>query len=155
MIRVLFVCLGNICRSPMAEGVFQHLVNEADLSEQILVDSAGTAGYHVGEQAHSGTRRTLQAHKIPYGGRARQLDRHDLKTFDYVLAMDASNLSNIERIKPQDSPSTVKLFLDYASGLDEREVPDPYYTGEFEKVYDMVQNAAQGLLQAIRQEHQL
>lgn len=155
MVNVLFVCLGNICRSPMAEGVFQHLVNEAGLSDQIQVDSAGTSGYHVGERAHSGTRNVLKKHNIPYDGRSRQLARNDFDEFDYVLAMDSSNLADIRAMKPDDSQTVVRLFLEYAGGVGETDVPDPYYTGQFDYVYELVEAGARGLLDAIRKEHNL
>lgn len=156
MIRVLFVCLGNICRSPMAEGVFQHLVDEAGLSAQIAVDSAGTGSWHVGEQAHRGTRQVLAAHGIDYRGRARQISSADLKHFDYIMAMDADNLDGVRALVARhDSPAVIRLFMDYAPEAGEREVPDPYYDGRFEVVYDLVRQAAAGLLAHIRAEHGL
>lgn len=155
MVKVLFVCLGNICRSPMAEGVFQHLVNEAGLSEQIMVDSAGTSSYHIGETAHSGTRHVLAQHDIPYNGRARTISSQDFAIFDYILAMDEDNLASLRSKLPKDNQPVTKLFLDYADGIQEREVPDPYYKGNFEHVYQLVEVGAKGLLQAIRAEHNL
>ncbi len=154
-VRVLFVCLGNICRSPMAEGVFQHLVNEAGLGDEIIVDSAGTGSWHVGEQAHRGTRAVLQKHGIPYNGRARQLTPEDFDQFDYILAMDNSNLSNIRRMLPDDSDAVVMRFLDVDDDVDEKEVPDPYYDGRFEYVYALVERGAQALLARIREEQGL
>lgn len=155
-IRVLFVCLGNICRSPMAEAVFQQMVNEAGLADKIHVDSAGTGSWHVGESAHSGTLRTLQKHEIPYNGRARQIVVNDMETFDYVLAMDHSNLSNIRKYR--DGKAQTQLFLQDA--LDRGlvtvdEVPDPYYTGNFNETYELVQNGSRALLDRIRTEHNL
>lgn len=155
-IRVLFVCLGNICRSPMAEAVFQQMVNEAGLADKIHVDSAGTGSWHVGESAHSGTLRTLQKHEILYNGRARQIVVNDMETFDYVLAMDHSNLSNIRKYR--DGKAQTQLFLQDA--LDRGlvtvdEVPDPYYTGNFNETYELVQNGSRALLDRIRTEHNL
>lgn len=155
MVRVLFVCLGNICRSPMAEAVFQHKVNQAGLSDQIVVDSAGTGGWHVGETAHSGTLRELAKNQIPYDGRARQFSRADFENFDYILAMDYENLHHVKSKQPKDSTAVVKLFLEYADGVTEKEVPDPYYVGGFDRVYQLVENASEGLLKAIRAEHGL
>lgn len=155
MIRVLFVCLGNICRSPMAEGVFQQLVIDEGLGDQIMVDSAGTSGFHAGERAHGGTRKILQEHSIHYDGRSRQLSRLDFSDFDYLLAMDNSNLSNIKRMMPDNSPATVVLFLNYATQTTETEVPDPYYSGGFDYVYELIEDAARGFLKHLRETHNL
>lgn len=155
MIRVLFVCLGNICRSPMAEGLFQHLVDEAGLSDKILIDSAGTGSWHVGERAHRGTRRELKKHGIDYKGRARQISRSDFDNFDYILAMDQSNLRNIRGMVPENTQAHIGLFMDYAPQAGTREVPDPYYSGGFDRVYALVEMAAEGLLATIREEHNL
>lgn len=155
MIRVLFVCLGNICRSPMADGVFQQMVKDAGLEDKILVDSAGTSGYHEGQMAHGGTRKILKKNDIPYKGRSRPLVKSDFSNFDYILAMDDSNLADIEARTPADSKATIRMFLDYATDVEIREVPDPYYTGGFEYVFGLVQNGCTGLLKAIREEHNL
>ncbi len=156
MIRVLFVCMGNICRSPMAEGVFQHLVDEAGLSDQIMVDSAGVGSWHIGEPAHRGTRQVLAAHGIRYQGRARRISAADLQNFEYILAMDAENLDDVRALTRQGETSAeIRLFMDYAPEAGAREVPDPYYSGRFEYVYDLVRQAAAGLLAHIRAEHGL
>jgi protein-tyrosine phosphatase len=154
-IRVLFVCLGNICRSPMAEAVFQHMVDKAGLGDAITVDSAGTGNWHVGERAHGGTRHILRKHGIRYDGRARQITRADFANFDYILAMDASNLSDLQRMIPGDSEAEVRRFLEFAEGESERDVPDPYYNNRFEAVYRLVSAGAEGLLAHIRAEHDL
>lgn len=153
-VRVLFVCMGNICRSPMAEAVFQHMVNEAGLSDKIIVDSAGTHGYHVGEHADSRTLDVLHQQNIPYNGRARRFTKADVETFDYVLAMDYENLHGMDRIAGA-SPK-IRLFLSYANeaGLtSQREVPDPYYDGTFQRVYDLVTLGAKALLDDIKRTH--
>ena len=154
-VRVLFVCLGNICRSPMAEGLFQHLVDEAGLGDDISVDSAGTGSWHIGERAHRGTRSVLQKHGIAYDGRARQITRADFDRFDYILALDDSNLYDLERMIPDDSDVVLRRFLDFADDVREKEVPDPYYSGRFDAVYALVEHGAQALLDHIRAEHGL
>lgn len=155
MINVLFVCLGNICRSPMADGVFQNMVEAAGLSDKIHIDSAGTAGYHVGETAHRGTLKTLKKHGINYNGRSRQLNHQDFEKYDYILAMDDDNLATIRSQMPANSQATIRLFLDYANEVKTREVPDPYYNGRFDEVYELVLAGSQGLLETIRKEHNL
>jgi protein-tyrosine phosphatase len=154
VIRVLFVCMGNICRSPMAEAVFQHMVNEAGLSSKFSIDSAGTGGWHAGETAHRGTLKVLKEKNIPYDGRARQFVRADLDKFDYVLAMDSENLSGIHHYKGD--RAEVRLFLDYAvqaGTVRLKEVPDPYYDGRFEQTYELVTLGCKVLLDHIRAEH--
>jgi protein-tyrosine phosphatase len=154
-VRVLFVCLGNICRSPMAEGVFQHLVDEAGLSDKILVESAGTGSWHVGERAHPGTRSILRQNGIDYHGRARQVRNRDFEYFDYILAMDDSNLADLRTMMLPNSKAEVRRFLDFAVDLPTREVPDPYYNGRFEEVYQLVRQGAEGLLAHIREQEEL
>lgn len=149
-IKVLFVCLGNICRSPMAEAVFQKMVDEAGLSNQITVDSAGTGSWHVGEKAHRGTRRVLSQHGIEYNGRARQVRSQDLDPQTYVIAMDQSNLTDLERAFGS-HPRLYRL-LDFASQNEVRDVPDPYYNGNFEYVYQLVSDGCAGLLATIREQ---
>ena len=172
-LRVLFVCLGNICRSPMAEAIFRHLVKEAGLEETIDVESAGTGGWHAGERPHSGTRAVLQAHQIEIGGkRARQLSRADLTNFDYIIAMDAENVSDIQSLFGRRVPRLLEFakqnseFAQRNSEFAKRnsetsppgailDVPDPYYTNTFDEVYSLVLAGCRGLLDHIRAEHNL
>ncbi len=151
-VRVLFVCLGNICRSPMAEAVFAHLVERAGLDGEIEIDSAGTSSYHIGQRAHRGTRDVLRRNGIDYEGDARQVTPRDFERFDYILAMDGDNLADLRRLMPKDSQAVVKRFLDYADGVKIHDVPDPYYTNRFDDVYALVRQGAEGLLAAIRQD---
>ncbi len=158
MIRVLFVCLGNICRSPMAEAVFQQRVREAGLEGQIEVDSAGTSGWHAGETAHRGTLDVLRRKKIPYDGRSRKFTQADLEGFDYVLTMDNSNYRNVQRMTSPGSHAEVAMFLSYAQAegaIEDTEVPDPYYDNNFDGVYDLVTTGSDALLRKIRADHNL
>jgi len=156
MIGVIFVCLGNICRSPMAEAVFADLVEKAGLRQHFRIDSAGTAGYHVGEAPHPGTRRILRQHNIAYQGRARQFHRHDFDRFDYIIALDDANLSDLEWMGGGGKHRRkIHRLLDFARHTDRRDVPDPYYTGDFEGVYRLVLDGCRGLLEHIRAEHNL
>jgi len=134
----------------MAEGIFQQLVADAGLSDRFAIDSAGTSGYHVGEKAHPGTRQILQQHGIPYDGRSRQLQKADgVDPNGWLIVMDNSNLRDAKRLIG-DHPRLVRL-LDFADRYPNLEdVPDPYYTGGFDVVYDMVRNGCEGLLREIR-----
>lgn len=148
-VRVIFVCLGNICRSPMAEAIFQKYVDEAGLSDAICVDSVGTSSYHVGEPAHPGTRRVLAHHGISYDGRARQIRSEDAGNgITYLIAMDSDNVQEL-RQRFGDTPSIHRL-LDYATHSSVHDVPDPYYTDNFDYVYRLVEDGCRGLLSAIR-----
>jgi len=152
-IRVLMVCLGNICRSPTAEAMLRKKVREAGLDDRIEVDSAGTADYHVDSPpdrravAH-GEKRGLAMKTL----RGRQVERADFDRFDFVLAMDDDNLADLQRIRPAGSHAKVALLLTYAAGAGAREVPDPYYGGAdgFETVLDLVELAADGFIAATR-----
>ena len=153
-INVLFVCLGNICRSPMAEAVFRDLVAKNHLADRFEISSAGTGDWHVGEPPHRGTREALKRHDIdPNGLIAKHLTQPMLDRADYVVAMDGENLSDL-RLWGVDRAKLSRL-LDHATGLDARDVPDPYYDGRFEVVYELVRLGSQGLLQEIRREHNL
>jgi protein-tyrosine phosphatase len=153
MVKVLFVCMGNICRSPTAEGVFAKLVNEEGLNELIEIDSAGTHAYHVGEPPdtraqHSALTRGIDISLL----RARRARAEDFDYFDYVLAMDEDNYQHLLLVCPENHQHKLQLFLDYAPHLEYSEVPDPYYGGAkgFDLVLDMVEQAGRGLLEHIR-----
>ena len=152
-IKVLFVCMGNICRSPTAEAVFRHYVAQAGLLEHIHIDSAGTHDYHIGDAPDSRTRLAAQRRGYDMSQlHGRQVEVGDFACFDYVLAMDEANLSILQDLRPRDAQSHLGLFLEFAESRSEREVPDPYYGGAdgFERVLDMVEDAAAGLLRHIR-----
>lgn len=156
LVNVLFVCMGNICRSPTAEGVFAHKVKEAGLDDVIGIDSAGTHAYHVGEPPDRRAQQAASARGFDIGYIcARRASTGDFEQFDYVLAMDYDNLENLKAICAPENKNKLKLFLEYASFDDIKEVPDPYYGGAqgFERVLDMVEDASEGLLNAIREQH--
>ncbi len=154
MINVLFVCMGNICRSPMAEAVFRHLVNEAGLADQFHIDSVGTHSYHVGEPAHRGTRRVLANHNIECEVISRRVAQTDLRDADYILVADRGNLADLKaQARGISMENRLHLLLDFAPDQPLREVPDPYYSGNFEQTYQLVDEACRGLLAQIREEH--
>jgi protein-tyrosine phosphatase len=154
-VRVLFVCTGNICRSPTAEGIFMKLVRDAGLHQRIVADSAGTHGYHVGEPPD---RRTCQAATLRGYDlstlRARKFERSDFHDFDLVLAMDRENHAHLSRLVPPSEGHKLKMMMQYAKRFREAEVPDPYYGGSrgFELVLDMLEDASRGLLETIVEE---
>lgn len=158
-IGVLFVCLGNICRSPLAEGVFRHVVARAGLSERFDIDSAGTSSYHTGESPDPRTIAVAARRGLHIEHAARQVGHGDFERFDYVIAMDLSNLGKLERLAEQVGGRAELHLLrsfDDAAG-DELEVPDPYFGGAdgFENVHDMIERASEGLLEHVRQQHAL
>lgn len=156
MVNVLFVCMGNICRSPTAQGVFENLVGNEGLSDSIRIDSAGTYAYHVGEKPDERATEAAMKRGIDLSGqRARRVSEDDFLEFDYVLAMDRDNYDHLQSNCPPDQQQKLRLFMDYATGHAEQEVPDPYYGGAtgFERVLDLIEQAAAGLLADIRRQH--
>jgi protein-tyrosine phosphatase len=152
-VRVLFVCMGNICRSPTAHGVFERLVRDAGLSEHVEIDSAGTHAYHVGEPPDPRAQSTALTRGYDLSAqRARRVRVEDFESFDFVVAMDAENLADLAAICPGEHREKLTLFMHYAGHLGEDEVPDPYYGGRqgFERVLDLVEAAAHGLLEQVR-----
>ncbi|MFW1677791.1 low molecular weight protein-tyrosine-phosphatase [Pontibacter sp. JAM-7] len=154
MKRILFVCLGNICRSPTAHGVLETLTKQRGLSHLIQVDSAGTAAYHVGNPPDARSARVAKQQGYPLDHlRARQVERNDFQQFDYILAMDDANLMALQQLCPSDYAGYLGRFLEFTE-LKETEVPDPYYGGAdgFEHVLALVVSAANGLLDHLQQE---
>jgi len=149
---VLFCCTGNICRSPTAEGVFIKKVADAGLTGRIVIDSAGTHGYHIGEPPDPRSQIAAKARGYDLSGlRARRFERDDFDRFDLVLAMDHDNRAFLSRLRPPSGDAMLKLMMEYARSYTVPEVPDPYYGGPdgFEMVLDMLEDAAEGLLAAI------
>ena len=154
-ISVLFVCMGNICRSPTAEGAFRHVVDQAGLSARFLIDSAGTHAYHVGEAADRRARAAAERRGISLEGiAARRVVKKDFEQFDYVLAMDRLNHVTLVDQAGAEHHDKIRLFLEFAPGTED-EVPDPYYGGSagFERVLDLVEEASRGLLETLRERH--
>jgi len=152
-VRILFVCLGNICRSPTAEGVLRRIAADEAPDLDLHIDSAGTADYHIGSAPdHRSSRHAAKRGYAIDALRARQVTPADFRRFDLVLAMDEENLAELKRLAPPESTARVALFLDFAPGSEGRPVPDPYYgeAADFEKVLDLVEAAARGLLAALR-----
>jgi protein-tyrosine phosphatase len=153
--KILFVCMGNICRSPTAEGVFRALLRKHKLDTRIEVDSAGTHGYHVGEAPDSRTQRAAASRGYDLSSmRARKVAAQDMEYFDLIVAMDRNNFEALQRLCPKDKLGRLKLFMDYSANFDDDEVPDPYYgLGHgFDLVLDMVEDASEGLIEALRKE---
>jgi len=157
-VKVLFICMGNICRSPTAHGVFAHLVAEARLSRAIEIDSAGTHAYHVGEPPDHRAQETALQRGYDLGEiRARKVQAFDCEFYDYLIVMDEENLMDVRALCSTDCHEKVQLFLSYAENASVNEVPDPYYGGSkgFDRVLDLVEAASAGLLEDIRQKRKI
>ncbi len=152
--KILFVCLGNICRSPMAETIFRKQVEEAGLQDRITIDSAGTAGYHIGEKADKRMRMHAENRNYTITSRGRQVEPTDFAHFDRIVAMDDSNMQNLRRICPKEYLPKLNKITDFAQKHSLDEVPDPYYGGAegFELVIDLLEDACEGLLATVKRE---
>lgn len=146
--KICFVCLGNICRSPTAEGIFQHLVKERGLEDYFEVDSAGTSAYHIGESANSKSQRTANKHGITLYSKARQFQASDLDHYDLILAMDNANLRNVKQMANGNHEDKIGRMRDFDPAPGDGEVPDPYYGGPegFENVFRIVKRSCEQLL---------
>ena len=156
MVSVLFVCMGNICRSPSAEAVFRRILQEENLNKRIRVESAGTHGFHAGETADDRAIDFAKRRGIDLSTHiARQIKMDDFTSFDYLLAMDRRNLALLREYAPPEHHGKIRLFMEFAPESPETEVPDPYYGGDagFELVLDLIEEASRGLLEEIRQTH--
>ncbi|RST76320.1 low molecular weight phosphotyrosine protein phosphatase [Siminovitchia acidinfaciens] len=149
MTSVLFVCLGNICRSPMAEAIFRDLVRREGLESKIHIDSAGIREWHSGSPPHQGTQEVLAKHGISYDGiYGRQVTKGDLEKFDLIIVMDNKNLSSIRQLAEK-KETHAYLLTDFILGTEYTEVPDPFHTGEFDKAYQLIEKGCQGLLETV------
>lgn len=159
MIKVLFVCLGNICRSPLAEAIFNHQIQELNLPHKFKSDSCGTSDYHIGELPDERSIKCANGHGIKISHRGRQLSHADIRDFDYIIAMDKSNRSNIYKLMDtyNQSHDQIHLMRDFQPNAESDEVPDPYYGGEdgFEKVYEILDESIKELIAKLQKEHQV
>lgn len=156
MINVLFVCLGNICRSPLAEAIFADMIRRQGLQDQVSTDSCGTSNYHIGENPDPRSVQTAHNHAIPINHKGKQLVEHDFRTFEYIVPMDSSNLLHCVAMQSRVPQSQTKVVLmrDYDQLSPGADVPDPYYGGDrgFEEVYEMLHRACNKLLEEIKAE---
>lgn len=147
--KICFVCLGNICRSPTAEGVYQHLVNERGLQSYFYIDSAGTSAYHIGEPANSKSQWVANQQGVQLNSKARRFEKADLEEFDLILAMDHENLKNINQLNGNAGNSDkIKLLREFDPDPEDKAVPDPYYGGMdgFQRVFDVIKRSSEALL---------
>ncbi|MFD3448198.1 low molecular weight protein-tyrosine-phosphatase [Microbacteriaceae bacterium 4G12] len=151
MIHVLFVCLGNICRSPMAEAIFRDIVEKEGLQHEFTIDSAGTGDWHIGEPPHQGTQKILTENTIVFEGiQARQVEKEDLTKFNYIITMDNKNLQDVKELGA--AGGYIGRLSDFVPEGNWHDVPDPYFTGNFQEVYELVTDGCKRLLSFIREE---
>lgn len=154
MIKVLFVCLGNICRSPMAEYLLKDMVKKRGIEEIFYIDSAATSTEEIGNPVHYGTRDKLQQMNIKCGNHiARRITKQDYKTFDYILAMEEQNIRNIKRIIGEDKENKISKLLDFTTNP--RDIADPWYTGNFDKTYEDIRQGLEGFLRYLRERNEI
>ncbi len=154
MLDILFICHGNICRSPMAEFVMKDLTERQGLAGKFQIASAATSREEFGNDIHPGTRRVLEREGIPFSSRqARQITKSDYEAYDYIIAMDRANLRNLERLLGGDPEGKIFLFLEFAG--EHRDIADPWYTGNFDETYRDIQQGCTALLEFLLQQHKL
>lgn len=154
MIHVLFVCLGNICRSPMGEGIFRRLVEQEGLEDKITVDSAGTASWHTDKTPHKGTIQILEREGISYQEmKGRQVCKEDFQDCDYIIVMDEQNMIDLKREYDKIKGPLIAKLMDFVEHSVEDDVPDPYYTGDFDYTYELILSGSKNLLTHIRNKH--
>ena len=150
MKKVLFVCLGNICRSPLAEALFEKHVKNRGLEGEFIADSCGTAAYHIGEQPNSRSRANAKENGLVYSHAARQISKDDFNEFDVIIPMDASNMSNLREVS-SGGIATIELMRDYDTGFEGTDVPDPYFGGDqgFQEVFEILDRSTESLLKVL------
>lgn len=153
-IKLLFVCLGNICRSPMGEGAMLHLLKSNGLASKVFCDSAGTSAYHIGNSPDGRMISTARAHGVELVSKARQVQVDDFYEFDYIIAMDRANFQDLESIMPEDATGVLVMMRDYDPDPQDGDVPDPYYGGQegFEEVFDICMRSCENLMKDIKHE---
>ncbi|MBP2097402.1 low molecular weight protein-tyrosine-phosphatase [Enterococcus rivorum] len=152
MEKILFVCLGNICRSPMAEGLFKQKVKQAELEQSIFTYSAATSSWEAGNPPHHGTQKILREKNISTDGmRSTQITKEDFETYDLIIGMDDNNVKELKRIAPVTTHDKIHLFLSIVAGKETMEVPDPYYTGDFQQTFDLVDEGTNAWLEKVKE----
>lgn len=156
MVNILFVCLGNICRSPMAEAVFTDLAEKRKVKGEFNVDSAGIGDWHSGDLPHPGTRNILDDQQISYRGiTARQVRKEDWKRFDYIVAMDEQTMNDLKNWEKTEGNPSISRLMEYCDSADLLDIPDPYFTGDFQQAFQLIEAGCNALLEEVIKKHNL